>query len=314
MIFFEKYKSMKRKMQRDNKWIVQNHIDKVDELLQSNPEDLELFGQNEYGYFVNASIYAIAAKRSEEEKDIIEYHIKCQEKYFKDLTDLSLDFITFPNKYGLYGNANKDGIIPVTAYRMGYYAYQVLKHMDKSHKTPIIMEIGGGWGALAYILTQHFNDNCLYIILDIPTTMMLSSYALYGYGKNVYVMDGNEPINWDECLEKKGIVFIPPYLLISVPDKYCDVVINTASLAEMPIDTIKRYLNEVNRITKGFFYSDNHPFHKGGEYLKTHMDKLLPDLSLTMKQLTPMTAFTPRYLKTHKGSRNFVERIYQRLN
>lgn len=132
----------------------------------------------------------------------------------------------------------------------------------------IIMEIGGGYGALAHHVGKILDKKATYVIIDLPGMLMFSaSYLIVNNpGKKVYVYD---KATWTTDLLKKDyaqydFMLVPHYVLDSLYDlPDIDLMINMQSFQEMSEKVVESYLKFGSEKLKGCFYSNNidrHPY------------------------------------------------------
>jgi hypothetical protein len=242
---------------------------------------LENIGNNRLGGGTNCSEY------NKKDKMLVKNHTDYQIKLFKKLTNLKEESLNFPNICGLYGKfVDENTIIPPTAPRCGYYMYQIEKYIKKLNiqkNKYTILEIGGGWGYLSYIIKNKIK-NSSYIIVDIPQAIINIAYILTKCGKNVILE--NEINNINETIQDNSIdvILVSPSYIENI-DKV-DIVISTACLPELPKDTINYYLNFIKEKCQEFCYID-YTDACNGEYI----DECLSNMDIIMKQKTPINCY-----------------------
>ena len=140
-----------------------------------------------------------------------------------------------------------------------------------------IVEIGGGYGALGYFLSNLFEGKIHYTIIDIPESLAFSSIYLSVLFPNIYSQFIESELNiWPAT--KPGFSFLP-----NMYSRDCcqggsqvDLVINTLSLSEMSDEQIHDYCQQITTMIgdTGIFFEQNHQLdHQGPggippEYLK----------------------------------------------
>ena len=123
-----------------------------------------------------------------------------------------------------------------------------------------IVEIGGGYGALAYHLIQFFNFNIRYAIIDIPESLAFSSIYCATLLKkfDIEIIVKDEPFS---LTEMPGLTLIPNlfYRQLCVDEGPVDLCINTLSLAEMSPIQVEDYCTSISRFIgkKGIFFEQN---------------------------------------------------------
>lgn len=112
----------------------------------------------------------------------------------------------------------------------------VFDHLQRKG-APLILEIGGGYGALAFFLKQRF-PHATYVIVDLPRSLLFSgcylAAALPGVEVRVF-KPGNEQF------APGSITLVADFLLHQLPVPVVDVALNTLSFAEMPEQTVADY-------------------------------------------------------------------------
>ena len=125
---------------------------------------------------------------------------------------------------------------------------------DTVHRTGEIriLEIGSGYGALAYWFKQAF-PRCSYTLVDLPECLLFPGLYLSLSRPDVRM-------TWE--LEKNpfGFRLVPNYMAEQLREPF-DLVINTLSMSEMSIAQVRRYaaLIKDQWINEGgFFFEQNH--------------------------------------------------------
>lgn len=130
--------------------------------------------------------------------------------------------------------------------------------MRQLHPSPLIFEIGGGYGALARHLKVAL-PNATVVIIDIPETLFFSGiYLAKNFGENsVYVYSEND---WTvDTLSSAAVdfVLIPNTALDRLEGTGPQLAINMASFQEMRQSQAERYLDFLSRNLSGSLYSCN---------------------------------------------------------
>lgn len=110
-----------------------------------------------------------------------------------------------------------------------------------------IVELGAGAGNLARFLKLYHHKDAQYIIIDLPDTLVFSMMYLrlnFPDAKWLFVTEGME-------IPETGydFIFIPVGLESVLHGKKIDAFINTASLGEMRIETVKYWFDFVQEKT-----------------------------------------------------------------
>tara|TARA_B100000242_G_scaffold131034_1_gene92724 strand:+ start:2720 stop:4048 length:1329 start_codon:yes stop_codon:yes gene_type:complete len=163
------------------------------------------------------------------------------------------------------GNASfihyRKQIINERLLRQGYFLSQIRKYAKLDERNVnIFCDIGPGYGMLPSILRKEFNFS-KFILVDLPELNILSYYFL----KNLfpeskiclsYEIENEKVIN-KELINKYDFMILEQNDLKKLEDKVVDCTINTASLGEMSKTDQDYYINQIERLTKKYFYSVN---------------------------------------------------------
>jgi hypothetical protein len=199
----------------------------------------------------------------------------------------------YPENWGAFPGAlmkNKDGLPGVmipSGPRLSHNA-RTLSSMslaagalagEKGKWGPII-EIGGGFGGIAYHIKKETNFSGIYTNIDIPEVLIISAAFLMS------VFNSDDIYLHGDSLERKtsSIRLIPHYTMPTVPRDSSSVIFNSHSLTEMNFSTIEEYLMQIERISPAFFLHHNHEYRSEylvGEKLKRHA--VLDEGSLTFE-------------------------------
>jgi hypothetical protein len=135
----------------------------------------------------------------------------------------------------------------------------VLDRLAKLGRSPRILEIGGGHGALACALTEIF-PQAHYTICDLPESLLFSGlYLSLAARRNVALwQDSTADI---EQAAPATVELVPNYQfsnLVTANRKY-DLAINVLSMSEMSVHQVKTYGHELRRLlgTDGLFFEQN---------------------------------------------------------
>ena len=148
-----------------------------------------------------------------------------------------------------------------TVLRHAYFCSQILKftQLDLDKKN-IIVDIGGGYGSLARLLKYLYSKSTI-IIFEVPEANILAAYFLKKnfpdakIGQALDFKDINS-INI-ELIKQFDFIILPETNIEKISNDTVDLCINTISLGEMTNNTQNNYLENIERITKNYFYSVN---------------------------------------------------------
>jgi putative sugar O-methyltransferase len=116
-----------------------------------------------------------------------------------------------------------------------------------------VIELGGGYGRLGWLMLSVV-PGLRYVAVDIPPALALAQEYLTTVfpGVPAYRFRRGRP-DPDE-IRRARMAFLTPNQFDSLPPMGADAFVNISSLHEMRLDQISRYLELVDRHTRGVFY------------------------------------------------------------
>jgi hypothetical protein len=158
--------------------------------------------------------------------------------------------LDFPNVGAAFGLEIAGRLITANSPDQMYGASR-LRHAIHEHlpdrKGPLsVVEIGGGYGAIAYWSLQLMDAR--YTIVDLPLTNVVHGYFLaqaLGAGEVSYY---GEPAAW--------VVVLPTHALDNIEAPF-DVLVNKDSMPEIPEPAVLEYLEWARANCNGIFFSYN---------------------------------------------------------
>jgi len=143
------------------------------------------------------------------------------------------------------------------------YNLGVFNELTSKLKRCKILEIGGGYGSLAYQMNRALKSNVSYVIVDLPSTLLFSGSFLTVNTRQdeIYFYD---PANYSasklpDIINKYRYILLPHYRLNDLMS--CapfDLIINMASFMEMTTEQVSNYLDFSHKNENCYFYSQNH--------------------------------------------------------
>jgi putative sugar O-methyltransferase len=129
---------------------------------------------------------------------------------------------------------------------------------NPSVNRPIVGELGGGFGGMAYYFTRDNMRSC-YIDFDLPEILVLSQAYL------LTALDASEVVLYGEYAETDAIcarrvALLPSFCIKDFPESSFDAFFNSYSLSEMDAHSVDVYVSQIARLLKGGsgFLSVNH--------------------------------------------------------
>ena len=299
------YNISMKKLSSKDKWVVlQQHNIWIQDLINKNNLENELknFGESIITRHIDCEYYHyLKVNKPDIYKNSLQHH----KKVYQQLVSNDLTGISIPNKFKITGfELDNNNIIPHTGYRIGYYKHRI-DSVKIKNKRNIYLEIGGGFGLLAYWQTK--DRNSCYIIVDIPNVGILSGYFLMSLGLKVCFYGEYDTFN-QELVDNYDIIIIPPNEIEKIPQSLCDFVINTASFTEMTEESIIYYIKEINRIRPKYLYMDGRNKTQNAPILHDALNRLLVGYTRCFKNATPIVYDIPTL---GYGNSYFEEHMYK---
>lgn len=129
---------------------------------------------------------------------------------------------------------------------------------------PVICEIGGGWGGLAYHLFNR-NRYFRYVDYDIPLISTIAAYYLLTAFPERRVGLYGDIKDLAHPLDEYDIVVLPNFAIRNLQDQSADVCFNQCSFAEMDEVTVREYMMQSERICRNFIFHENHAWTSGSK-------------------------------------------------
>lgn len=130
-----------------------------------------------------------------------------------------------------------------------WHGWSWLTILNNTKNVKNILEIGGGYGALARLWLKYSDIN-RYVIVDVPETLFFAEvYLRHSFGSDVGYYIDQDP--------GTKVVLIPVDRHSSY-SKSSDVVINIGSLQEMPNIWVEHYMKYLDTYDARYFYSLNY--------------------------------------------------------
>lgn len=216
------------------------------------------FWRNQLGLIVKE--YATFDKLSTGSQEEIEKFTKSIYRNYiiwKDLYNDSIDKVALNSTVGNpWGCIIENQLVAPKAFRYYHNAQQIFQLLNLSNGNTVA-EIGAGYGALATFLQRMSQKRITYIDFDLPETLILAAYYLISNfpDKKIFLY-GDGELN-ESRLNEYDIILLPNYFIDKVPSKSIDVFFNSFSLSEMSKSANEHYLDQISRLTKGYFLHNN---------------------------------------------------------
>ena len=209
-----------------------------------------------------------------------------------------LSCLSFPIAFGESGLRNDDGVLNHDTFvyleRIGLLKTAGVLNEINNRQRATILEIGSGFGALAYMMRQLVPKST-YICVDIPESLIFAALYLSRFNSKVCFVDENTDLS---TLTSYDFVFIPNYMFHRLVESglHVDLAINTLSMSEMLESQVNYYCEGLTRLlgkTGVFFEQNQNNTELGFCFAKEIVARIFNDsrdIKLPMMDLTQGTA------------------------
>ena len=175
-------------------------------------------------------------------------------------------------------------------------------------KSPVIVELGSGYGQLAHQLSRGLGNSGCYICIDYPESLFWSStfLSLNNAPDSVYLYDPAATENLDiaELTTRYRFIMLPNYLSDRLQElKTLDLVINQNSFQEMTEEQARYYLELFSKTMTGWIYSYN----SNRQYMNLELKTLIFELLTNYFKGWPPSSF---YKKLYGYARHLTDQKY----
>lgn len=177
-----------------------------------------------------------------------DYYI--EQNVYQDILSIPESDFGGPEKlfYGVNGE-RRSGIF----LRNACYTYEIVTKFNRARDDSLtILEIGPGFGMLAYIL-KHYYKNARLFLVDLPETLAICAWYLENTVPDCSFLYC--PADSDASLAAADVVFVNAEAFVEGMGDY-DLVINCDSMSEMTVDVACNYLRiiEADVRDEGMFF------------------------------------------------------------
>lgn len=270
---YESFKKMKHDQKKANKIYLPSSLwqDDIDygyrilsEATQSNKiENFHFFLSNfgawnkptgvEYNSLITNNSRTFIGK-SYLRNGVFNSQLKLWNWYYNNKKNISS--LNMPRHGNLQGaNIEKNFVVPGSFWNEIYGS--MLNDIVSNFNSPIICDLGGGYGKLAYYTLKELK-NFSFIDFDLPETLCLAAYYLMMTfpDKKAYLY-GESKFN-NETLRDNQLIFLPSFEIEKIQDDTVNLFINRNSLGEMSGDTANHFIKIITKKTKNYFFHMNH--------------------------------------------------------
>ena len=221
-------------------------------------EKLRGFWRNELGPIVKE--YAKYEQLTGRESEYIErFQRNIQRNYqvWKEIfrcEDSVLDVPTVGNPWGYFFG---EQLVVPKACRFHALSQQIIS-LTSDVEQPLVAEVGAGYGGQAYYLLRD-RANLTYVDFDLPETLVFAAYYLLAcLPDRSILLFGEEPTpTIGTAWRGYDAILMPNFELPRLADNSVDLCLNSFSFSEMPMETLKEYINHVQRSSCGYLLHNN---------------------------------------------------------
>ena len=143
-----------------------------------------------------------------------------------------------------------DGVFVRTGSEDQHYCAHRIIDLIGSFDAPVVAEIGGGFGGMAYYLIRDL-PSVTYLNFDMPETIALASYYLLNaFPEAKAILYGEAELN-AETLRSSQIILMPSFAIPQLPPSSVDIAFNARILSDLSSASLHAYLAEITRTTRG---------------------------------------------------------------
>ena len=193
----------------------------------------------------------------------------------------------FPDVCNAWGVEFNGVLTPRTSWRHLHSAHAMLRE-TAGVGSPRIVEVGAGFGGVAYWAHRLRPGAVRYATYDFPIMNAIAGYFLLRAVPETPVVLNGEPANPASA----QISVLPTWRISEEPDRGADLAFNQDSLPEMSREAALRYLGIFDRIVRLGFYPENHESaHRWDRSDPSSAQLRLPELDDSMKRLRCASRF-----------------------
>jgi hypothetical protein len=158
----------------------------------------------------------------------------------------SIDVLRGPEIGAPFGVVLENVLLRPGATDHHYYAHRIIELL-KGKGSPVIAEIGGGFGGLAYYLLRD-HPEVTYVDFDVPESIALAAYYL----GNAFP-DLRLTLYGERAGNCGGISLMPAFSLAEMPADSVDAVFSSHLLPDLDPASLQEYLSRIAHIARVYF-------------------------------------------------------------
>lgn len=174
--------------------------------------------------------------------------------YHNNKRDVSLlGYPRFGNQVGAFV---EDQFVGTGSFFNDIYG-QMLSGLVARKERPVIADLGGGYGKLAYFTLRDL-PRFSFIDFDLPEVLCLAAYYLMkAFPDRNALLYGEKPYSAQSHGEY-DLIFMPSFRIEDVGSRSVDLFVNKNSLGEMSAEAVENFVPKIVRATSQYFFHMNH--------------------------------------------------------
>jgi hypothetical protein len=149
-----------------------------------------------------------------------------------------------------FGVCLEDTLVSTRAEFHHRYADRVAGLLESRFST--VVEIGGGFGAMAYYLLRD-RPETKYLDFDLPESIALATYYLLkAFPQKEFLLFGEAPLT-SEAIANADVVLMPLFAMNSLPTASTDLTFSSHSMTDIEAGDLATYLEIIHRVTRDLF-------------------------------------------------------------
>jgi putative sugar O-methyltransferase len=138
-----------------------------------------------------------------------------------------------------------------------YHYSRQIKNLLIGTQNPVVLELGGGYGGMAYYLLRDF-PQATYIGYDLPENAALQAYYLLSAFPEKNIILSGEVDLLGLNTQNVDAMILSNFEMETLQENSVDYSFNSYSLAEMEFDAIENYLKIICKSTRKYINHLNH--------------------------------------------------------
>jgi hypothetical protein len=178
-------------------------------------------------------------------------------EWFNKGRDKKYSDLSYPIHGNQAGAYLKENFIGVGSFFNEIYG-SILSGIISDREHPVVADLGGGYGKLAYFTLRKINKFTL-INFDLPEVLCVEAYYLMKTWPEKKVLLYGEKEYLGDIHQEYDLIFMPNFEIPKVGHSTIDLFINKNSMGEMTKESVTEYLKYICSSSHYFFHM-NHEF------------------------------------------------------